>query len=248
MAPIDRGPSRPPWLLITCEHAGNRVPADLRRAFAGARGLLRTHRAFDAGALVLARDLARTLRAPLECSLTSRLVVDLNRSLHHHALLSRWTRALPVRARERILRRYYQPHRARVEGRVARAIAAGQAAIHISIHSFTPVLRARRRTTHVGFLFDPARPIERAVCAAWRRELQRREPRLTLHLNRPYRGTSDGLTTHLRTRFGPTRYAGIELEVNQRLVRSRARWRRLRGAIAASLVTTLDPANPRPAR
>ena len=36
------------------------------------------------------------------------------------------------------------------------------------------------------------------------------------HRNRPYRGTADGLTTALRSRYLPSRYFGIELEVNQR--------------------------------
>lgn len=40
---------------------------------------------------------------------------------------------------------------------------------------------------------------------------------LRVHLNRPYRGWSDGLTTMLRTELDATRYVGIEVEVSQAL-------------------------------
>ncbi|HMP73216.1 MAG TPA: hypothetical protein PKE55_08135, partial [Kiritimatiellia bacterium] len=45
-------------------------------------------------------------------------------------------------------------------------------------------------------------------------------PRFTIHMNRPYRGTSDGLVTDLRTAYPPHRYLGLELELNQRLATS----------------------------
>jgi hypothetical protein len=41
---------------------------------------------------------------------------------------------------------------------------------------------------------------------------------LNIHLNRPYRGWTDGLTTSLRTELAPARYLGFELEVSQALV------------------------------
>jgi len=65
-----------PRLVISCEHAGHRVPAAYCAAFAGAEPLLRTHRGWDPGALVLARQMAGALGAPLLCG-------------HHHALAGR---------------------------------------------------------------------------------------------------------------------------------------------------------------
>jgi hypothetical protein len=41
---------------------------------------------------------------------------------------------------------------------------------------------------------------------------------MKVHLNRPYRGWTDGLTTSFRAEFPPTRYLGFELEVSQALV------------------------------
>ena len=81
--------------LVTCEHGGNRIPRRYAKAFAAHRALLDSHRGWDAGALALARQLAKALDAPLIRSETSRLLVDLNRSEHHRALFSAISRALP---------------------------------------------------------------------------------------------------------------------------------------------------------
>ena len=36
-------------ILVTCEHAGNRIPAEYRSLFRGASALLRSHRGYDPG-------------------------------------------------------------------------------------------------------------------------------------------------------------------------------------------------------
>src|SRR5689334_17093692 len=71
------------FILITCEHGGNRIPPKYRALFRNARALLDSHRGYDAGALAMARDLAAALQAPLISSTVSRLLVDLNRSVGH---------------------------------------------------------------------------------------------------------------------------------------------------------------------
>ena len=53
--------------------------------------------------------------------------------------------------------------------------------------------------------------------------------------NAPYRGDADGLTTALRRELPVSRYEGIELELNQRLIASAAQRRALAAALAALL-------------
>lgn len=120
--------------------------------------------------------------------------------------------------RENILARYYRPYRDEVEKAVASAIEQGRRVLHISSHSFTPVLDGKARETEIGLLYDPARKSERSLCDTWLEELQRALPEMRVRRNYPYRGTSDGLTAFLRTRHAGDSYAGIELEVNQKLV------------------------------
>ena len=224
------------FLLVTCEHGGNRVPKEYRALFAGRRSLLATHRAYDPGALTLARDLARAFDAPLVASTVTRLLVELNRSPGHPQLYSEVTRDLPRSEKARIVARYYEPYRREVEQRVAQATAARRRVIHISAHSFVPVLNGSTRNADIGLLYDPARAAERALCARWSQSLAARASRLRVRRNYPYRGYADGLTTHLRRRYGRRGYVGVEIEVNQKHVLGGEReWRMLREVLVQSV-------------
>lgn len=221
--------------LVTCEHGGNRIPSSLRPLFRDSRALLATHRGFDPGALVMARQLATAFAAPLVTSTVSRLVVDLNRSIGHPRLYSKATRATSRATRASIIDRYYLPYRAEVERLVAQAVARGRRVVHVSSHSFTPVLDGEVRSADVGLLYDPGRRGEGELCARWKKSLAARAPTLRVRRNYPYAGKGDGLTAYLRRRFPPAAYVGIELEVNQHIVLTAGRpWTALRGVLIDS--------------
>lgn len=223
-------------MLITCEHGGNRIPQPYRGLFHGQRQTLDSHRGHDPGALVMAAELADSFSAPLVASQTSRLLVDLNRSIGHRQLFSAATRGAPAQVRAQILDEHYRPYRERVERLVAEAVARGAGVTHISSHSFTPELGGRVRRADVGLLYHPGRPGEAALCARWKQALAAAEPALRVRRNYPYAGKDDGLTSHLRRRFGPREYVGIELEVNQGIVLASGRqWEALRGLLIETL-------------
>lgn len=223
--------------IITCEHGGNRVPAPFSRLF-GQRALLDSHRGYDAGALVMAKELASACRAPLVASTVSRLLVDLNRSIDHPQLFSAVTRAASTETRTQIVEQCYLPYRERVEDLVARAVSGGDRAVHISSHSFTAELNGRVRNADVGLLYDPGRHGEVAMCARWQEVLAAIAPELRVRRNYPYAGKGDGLTTHLRSRFAACDYVGIELEINQSIVIAAGRrWIALRRFLIDSLRT-----------
>jgi Predicted N-formylglutamate amidohydrolase len=89
----------------------------------------------------------------------------------------------------------------------------------LGIHSFTPILNNVVRNADVGILYDPSREAECHIADALISEIHARAPQLRIRRNYPYRGTSDGLTTELRQKFGEA-YAGIEIEINQALLTS----------------------------
>ena len=222
--------------LITCEHGGNRVPDPYRGLFRGRRALLNSHRGYDPGALVMARELARNFGAPLVSSTVSRLVIDLNRSLGHPQLFSAATRGAPATLRAEIVQRHYLPYRAQVERVVKESVSRGGRVIHISSHSFTPALDGKARSADVGLLYDPARLGEVALCARWKAAQVELAPELRVRRNYPYAGKGDGLTSHLRLHFPPRAYVGIELEVNQRIVVAAGqRWTTLRSVLIDAL-------------
>ena len=227
-------------LLITCEHGGNKIPAQYRPLFARMRGALQSHRGYDPGALALARDFAKAFDAELVYSTTSRLLVELNRSPHHKQLFSEATRELPAPERERLLQRYYWPYRQWVEAQVAAAVDGGDNVIHVSSHSFTPQLDGEVRRADIGLLYDPSRRSERDLCRSWQRAIRQTGESLVVRLNYPYRGSADGLTTHLRGLHPGGRYTGVEIEVNQKhTMGDGAGWRHLRRLLVATFRKTL---------
>jgi len=201
-------------LLISCEHGGNRIPATYRHLFAVNSAVLDTHRGFDIGALEIARSISKSLKAPLHSAQTSRLLVDLNRSLHHRRLYSEFTRDCDDQTREQILNNYYHPYRQELEQQLRKMIAASGSVIHISVHSFTPVLDEQVRNADIGLLYDPARQREKEFCARLKSALDQSAIGV-IRLNYPYRGNADGLTTHLRRSLPASAYIGIEIEINQ---------------------------------
>jgi predicted N-formylglutamate amidohydrolase len=214
------------------------VPAAYAPLFAAAAGVLDSHRGLDYGALEVARSFGRRLGVTPETATVSRLVCDLNRSPYHRNLFSEFTRSLGPEARERVLARHYWPYRQRVEAAVVEAVTSGDAILHVSSHSFTPVLNGEVRRCDVGFLYDPRQPRERAFVAAWHEALAAAAPELVLRRNYPYKGVSDALVTHLRRRYAARGYVGVEIEVNQKHVGA-ARWRALVGALTESLAAAV---------
>jgi predicted N-formylglutamate amidohydrolase len=225
-------PIRDERILLSCEHGGNRVPPGERALFARAGRLLASHRGFDAGALDVARRLARAWRAPLVAASTTRLLVDLNRSPHNPRVFSAFTRGLPRAHRDALLARHHRPHWQRVRAALS---ASPRGVLHLAIHSFTPVLGGERRDFGIGILYDPKRRAERERARAWQQRLTRALPGVGVRRNAPYRGDADGLTTSLRRELPASRYEGIELELNQRLIASPAQRRALVAALSALL-------------
>jgi predicted N-formylglutamate amidohydrolase len=120
-------------------------------------------------------------------------------------------------------------------------VSRGRRVIHLSSHSFTPLLDGKLRSADVGLLYDPARSGEAALCARWKRALGTALPDLRVRRNYPYAGKGDGLTAHLRRRFPDDAYIGIELEINQAIVHAAGRpWARLRSALIDSLRIACD--------
>jgi predicted N-formylglutamate amidohydrolase len=236
MAPLPDGTH----LILSCEHGGHEVPAAYAAIFAGHEDLLHSHRGWDPGALQLASEMAQAFGVPLYASTTTRLLIDLNRSIGHRRLYSELTRPLSAAQRQDILRSHYRPHRDAVEGEIARCIAAGQRVIHLASHSFTPVLDGVQRRADVGWLYDPRRPSEAALSQRWLAEMHAAAPGLQLRRNYPYQGRGDGLTACMRKRFADAAYVGIETEVNQRFaLQGGPAWDGLRADLVASLAQAL---------
>jgi predicted N-formylglutamate amidohydrolase len=210
-------------LIITCEHATNRLPARYRNL--GLRPeAMASHIAWDRGARQVARYCARQFGCPYHEGKYSRLLIDLNRSPHHPKLIPpiAFGQCVPGNAglsreekRDRF-DRYYRPYREAVIRDIERILAVKGTCMHISAHSFTPRLGKNPRRADIGILYDPARKLELEF--AERLVTALREYGFDVRRNYPYRGTADGLTKFCRRLFAGRPYLGIELEINQRVL------------------------------
>lgn len=203
-------------IVITCEHAGNLVPKRYRHLFNNHEELLNSHRGYDIGARSLARKISRRLDAPLFHAKYTRLLIETNRSISSRNLFSPVTRGLPRSDRRHIIDTFYHPYRRRVEEYIQQVSAKGPV-IHLSIHTFTPVLGGAVRKADIGLLYDPGRPAEKAISSQLFTAFQQTNPlKLTCRRNYPYKGIADSFTTGLRKRYADDQYAGLEIEVNQK--------------------------------
>ncbi|WP_316014876.1 N-formylglutamate amidohydrolase [Roseobacter sp. HKCCA0434] len=148
-------------LLLTCDHASNRVPAEI-----GAIGLsdadMARHIAWDIGARGVTLGLAERLGGAAVLSTVSRIVIDPNRAEDDPTLVRRiYDRSVvegnrhagPAEVARRI-EAYYRPYHERIERAIAELSARGVPVV-IAIHSYTPQLKGRApRPWEVGILWD----------------------------------------------------------------------------------------------
>ncbi len=223
-----------PALIITCEHASAHVPAEFAAAFAASGDVLSTHRAWDPGAMEAALAWGAYAKSPVFLGQVTRLICDLNRSVGNRALWSSWTKTLPFSEKQAILSRWHHPYRQAAEQAVAQRIRQGTPVLHISVHSFTPVLNGTVRAFDLGLLYDPGRAREKALALEACRVLAEKSrafcpldaenpscaPKaLRVRRNAPYRGVSDSFTCFFRKRYPDAWYMGFEIEFNQALLR-----------------------------
>lgn len=241
MPPPRRVPAR---LVITCEHASNRIPDRYGNLGLSPRAL-DSHIAWDMGSQPLARHCARHFQCAYHEGRYSRVLIDLNRSLHHRDLIPKMSfgvrvpgnAALAPAERNARIRRYYEPYRVALRHDIERAARDG-ICLHLSFHTFTPRLAGVTRRADVGVLYDPARPLERDVASRLVTAFQRAG--FLTRRNYPYRGTGDGLTTFCRRTYPADRYLGIELEFNQRRLERAADIRLMQAKVVQCIESCLS--------
>jgi predicted N-formylglutamate amidohydrolase len=207
-------------LIVTCEHASNAIPPELDGLGLPPEALL-DHHAWDPGAAPVATWVADQLRAPLYLGKWSRLVADLNRPPDLPAVVPENSFGLHVPGNQNLddeqrrdrVERYHRPYWSTVMDEIERR-SASERVFHLSIHSFTPEYQGTVRTVSLGALFDPDYPLELELGTAMVRRL--RELDFASEINEPYDGRAAALTTSCRNKFDANRYAGIEIEINQR--------------------------------
>ena len=205
--------------LITCDHAGRRIPSVL-----GDLGLpeaeLTRHIAWDLGAFQVARELARALGAFVITQTYSRLVIDCNRHpsvpssippISEHTEIP-GNHELPAAAKERRIRDVFTPYHERIVRELDRRAAASVPTVLIAMHSFTPIFKGVPRPWHVGMLYNRDTRLAHALL-----DLLRADPELVVGDNEPYSVSDEsdyGIPVYGERRGIPH----IEIEIRQDLI------------------------------
>lgn len=212
--------SRPRFaLVVSCEHASNARPAEFDTTGIAAADF-ETHAAWDPGARPVAERVAQRFGAPLVLGQWTRLFCDLNRSPTNLEVVPSMAfgvaiasnAALDPAARARRIAAHHAPYWDAVRGHIRAGLERADAVLHFSVHSFVESYQGRHREVDLGILVDPAAPLEAEISA----HLQTHLTGFLVRENEPYDGRADALTTALRGELPAARYAGVELEINQR--------------------------------
>lgn len=201
-------------ILITCEHASQRLPAPWSWSERDQRRLVGTHWAYDLGAAELAREYAQAIGAVAVLSRFSRLLVDPNRPEDSDTLFRAIAEGEPVELnaaidpaeREIRLDAYYRPFHEAVD----REVAASGAPILLAMHSFTPLYEGTTRTLEVGVLFDEEEALALQMVDTLSRAGFAAAP------NEPYSGR-EGLIHVVKRHARTHARRAIEIEVRQDL-------------------------------
>ena len=149
--------SRDAPVFFTCEHASQRLP-DGWSWPEHDRRLLDTHWAYDLGAREITLALAHELGASAVLARFTRLLADPNREETHDDVFRTLADGEPVLPnsaldeadKARRLVGYHRPFHAAVDA----ALAAVDAPLLFSVHSFTPLYQGERRQVELGVLYN----------------------------------------------------------------------------------------------
>lgn len=146
--------------ILSCEHAGNQVPENLKLLGLKPEDYHR-HYAVDIGADALTRDLAMFLDAPAILGTYSRMVIELNRPLDHPTLFGRGDGGdIPGNAqmsqqdREARIHEIWEPYHIALDQLIEKVGKRHHNKIaYLSIHSFTRQFLNFERPWDITFLW-----------------------------------------------------------------------------------------------
>ena len=183
-------------LLITGDHAGNRVPLHL-----GNMGLppgeLSRHIGWDIGVAGVARALAARMQCTAVLACYTRLLIDVNRPLGDPQSIPPRSDGTLLSANENLSEddrharsdALFWPYHRCVDGRIGRLQRLGKMPVVFALHSFTPALNvgAKPRPWNVGVLYGLDERFANLLLAAFRAR-----PELVVGANEPYSGITHG--------------------------------------------------------
>jgi predicted N-formylglutamate amidohydrolase len=222
-------------IMLTCEHATNELPPEYQWSKNDENNFLRTHWAYDIGAIELAKAVAEELKIMLVHTNYSRLIIDTNRPIASDTLFRlqgdgktvELNKELsPDEERTRIEKHYFSYY-----WMLRKADKAVDPEYIFSIHSFNRVYEGEQRDVEVGALTsltdEPAPKFVEHFNAAGIKAAE----------NQPYSG-KDGLNYTLDALIiskQPISRKGVLLEFGNDILTDPARFKEVKDAFVQFL-------------
>ena len=228
-----------PFVLV-CEHASHLIPTEFDNL--GLSGeVLRSHIAWDAGALEVARRLSERLDAPLVAPRVSRLVCDCNRPLEAKSSIVEESEIYTIPGnlglmeseRQERIERFYLPFHEALANSIERQTKAGRVPAVVTIHSFTPVYHGVPRALDMGIIHDEDDRLANALLA----QINDRDD-LTVRRNEPY-GPEDGVTFTLVKHAVARGLPNVMVEIRNDLIASEPEQRQMAETLSDLMANAL---------
>ncbi len=223
--------------LIVCEHASNRIPAALDGLGVGA-DVLRSHVAWDPGALGVAAGLAELSGSTLVHGTISRLVYDLNRPPEAESAIPAQSEVYRIPgnaglsdpARDARIDNVFSPFHAGLDLEIARQ--RPKLRLMVTVHSFTPVYKGVGRSVEIGLIHGRDDRF-----ATMMMDRVPRDGAYDIRLNEPY-SAADGVAYMLDRHGPPNDLLSVMIEIRNDLIEDTASQQ----AMAAWLAPWIDEA------
>ena len=151
--------------LVICDHASNSIPSEYKNLGLSNKDY-ESHRSFDLGASDVAIELSKLLDCNLVMANFSRLLIDPNRGKDDPTLIPKLSEGKIIKGNinismseddmersERILR-FYLPYHKQINRFINKSLDNERIPKILSIHSFTPIWKGKKREIDVGVLWD----------------------------------------------------------------------------------------------
>tara|TARA_Y100000816_G_scaffold266590_1_gene227262 strand:+ start:665 stop:1363 length:699 start_codon:yes stop_codon:yes gene_type:complete len=180
-------------ILFIADHASNYIPYSLKN-LGLQKSLLNSHIAYDLGVKELSIKLSNLFKTKYIIGEYSRLIIDLNRDISDPTLIpeivdrkiiTKNVNLNKTDKRKRISKIYNKYHE-----KIEKTIKHDDITILISLHSFNPTFKKKKRNIHFGILSNQDRRLSNYIIS----EMKRRK--LKVGDNEPYKGDLIGDTMY----------------------------------------------------
>ena len=209
--------------IIICDHASNKIPSKFNE-LGLSQDILNTHIAYDIGSKEVAIKLSNILDCPLVMTDFSRLLIDPNRGIDDPTLIMKVSDSCKIDGNLNIknfqesdeknyrIENFYDLYHNKISELINLCEKNNKNPSIISIHSFTPVWKNKKRDIDIGILWDNDNRLPKIFFDYFKKN----HKNLNIGDNKPYSGRlkNDTLYKHATIRG----LSNILIEIRQDLI------------------------------